>query len=85
MQKTAVTLRLRVARTWKGRISFFLVSHATASQSMMKDVTPSLMKLGACWMMSGYLLVLFSWFRLKINTCVKDGRSAHLFCLRLYW
>ena len=57
-----------VLNTWKGRIWEFSVSHATASASMIQDWTPSFSTRGILAMMSGYLDVLFSWFRLYTST-----------------
>ena len=50
--------------TWKGLILPSSVSYATTSLSNMKLVTPELMAFGSRWIMSGYLVVWFSEFRL---------------------
>ncbi len=59
-----LTLRFLVLRTWNGRICLFSGSQATASLSMIADVTPSFRIFGIRAMMSGYLDVLSSWLRL---------------------
>ena len=66
-QKTT-TFFFLVLNTWKGRIWEFSTSHATASASMIQDWTPSFSTRGILAMMSGYLDVLFSWFRLYTST-----------------
>lgn len=57
----------RVLRIWKGRIFCSARSKATASQSRMHEVTPSLAASLRCATMSGNFSVVLSRLREKIN------------------
>ena len=63
---SSASFRFRVDKTWKGWICFFSRSQATASESRTQDLTASNLQLWNRFMISGYFVVLSSWFREKI-------------------
>ena len=71
--KEVYTLRLRVLRTWKGRIQRFSVSHATALQSRTYEDTSDFEIRGRRATMSGYFADRFSELRLRKQT-LPSGR-----------
>mmetsp|Transcript_25442 Transcript_25442/g.55246 ORF Transcript_25442/g.55246 Transcript_25442/m.55246 type:complete len:206 (-) Transcript_25442:1684-2301(-) len=82
---TSTSLRLRVDRTWKGRIFFFSLSQATASLSNTMLLIPGFRAPCTRCTMSGYLPVLFSAFLLKImtdpssSTCIWARSPSYLY------
>ena len=63
---SSASFRFRVDKTWKGWICFFSRSQATASESRTQDLTASNLQLWNRFMISGYFVVLSSWFLEKI-------------------
>ncbi len=77
-----LTFRFLVLKTWKGNICLVSVSHATASESITQDSTPSLSTLGRRDIISGYLDVLFSWLRLY--TCISPPFNKWIYKKIMY-